>query len=49
MVYIKIDFFLYTIKRTNNHVMFVWTLVFIWLNCTFGPLSFQKLRLWTPN
>ena len=19
------------------------------LNCTFGPLSFQKLRLWTPN
>jgi len=18
------------------------------LNCTFGPLSFQKLRLWTP-
>jgi len=24
-------------------------LVLNMLNCTFGPLSFQKLRLWTPN
>jgi len=23
--------------------------IFFWFNCTFRPLSFQKLWLWTPN
>jgi len=29
-------------------ILLKWWIV-IRLNCTFGPLSFQKLRLWTPN